>query len=73
MQVEKKLEGRLTACRCGKQPMHVHTRGRELHHLECPPCQVRTQKFESLQLAVEAWERQEDLALMSPAQLEARR
>jgi hypothetical protein len=57
MQREVKITGKLAACRgCGGQPRHINTIGKDLHHLECCPCGVRTPKCATLQQAVEHWE-----------------
>lgn len=56
MQVAKRLEGKLRACTCERQPFHVHAPGPGEHWLECPPCLVRTPRFGSLQEAVQAWD-----------------
>jgi len=58
MQREERMTGSLAACRCGKQPKHYVTLGKDLHHLECPPCGLRTAKLPTLQEAVECWEAQ---------------
>jgi Zn ribbon nucleic-acid-binding protein len=51
------IEGTLAACpTCRKQPKHYVTLGKELHHLECPPCGTRTPKFSTFGAAVEKWE-----------------
>ena len=42
-------------CSCGRKALHVETLGRKLHHLECPPCRVRTAKCKSLADAIAAW------------------
>lgn len=58
IQTAKRLEGKLTPCpSCNGQPTHIHCRGPGKHFLECCPCQVRTPRYDSLQEAVEAWER----------------
>lgn len=57
MQREVKIEGELSGCPgCGRQPKHIVSLGKGLHHLECPPCCVRTAKCTTLQEAVELWE-----------------
>ncbi len=66
IQIVRKLPGQLRACRCGKQPLHVESRGRRIHedaaslalrhHLECPPCGARTADAATLQEAVGEWE-----------------
>lgn len=51
------IEGTLAACpACGCQPKHYHTLGADKHHLECPPCGLRTAKMPTFQQAVELWE-----------------
>lgn len=58
IQTARKLEGELSPCPdCMRQPFHIHVRGRNLHFLECPPCELRTTKHPTLQQAVDAWER----------------
>ena len=55
-----RMTGTLAACKCGKQPMHVERRGYGGRHwLECPPCGTRTPVCDTLNEAVEAWERTE--------------
>lgn len=56
-----RMTGTLAACPgCGGQPMHVERFGYGgTHWLECPPCGTRTPKFQTLNEAVEAWERSE--------------
>lgn len=62
MQREIKIEGTLAACRgCKGQPRHILTLGRNLHHLECCPCGVRTAKCATLQEAVQHWEANETM------------
>jgi hypothetical protein len=66
IQYERKLPGELRACRCGRQPKHIETRGRPgaldfatpavRHQLECAPCGARTAEHASLQEAVGEWE-----------------
>ncbi|GAP67358.1 hypothetical protein MBSD_n2679 [Mizugakiibacter sediminis] len=57
MQREHRLEGQLAPCpSCDRQPRAVNTLGRDLWHLECAPCELRTTKRATLQEAVEAWE-----------------
>ena len=56
IQVQHTIAGELAACKCGRQPKHFETLGKGLHHLECPPCDLRTAKHESFQEAVAAWE-----------------
>jgi hypothetical protein len=40
---------------CRKQPFHVQEAER-LHWMECPPCELRTTRCDSLQEALHAWE-----------------
>jgi len=55
IQRESRLAGEVAPCpKCGRQPFHVET-VRE-HWMECPPCEIRTTKRESLQDALHAWE-----------------
>lgn len=57
---QHKIAGSFTGCPgCGKQPKHFETLGRNLHHLECSPCNLRTLKMPTLQQAVELWEAQD--------------
>lgn len=57
IQTSRRLPGTLTGCPdCGRQPFHVHVRGPGKHFMECPPCELRTARFSTLQQAVAAWE-----------------
>jgi len=55
-----RLDREVTACHsCGKQPKAVHRYGKNLHRLECCPCQSRTAPFPTIAEAIAAWERNE--------------
>lgn len=57
LQVVHRLSGRLTECPCCKgQPIHVHVRGADLHFLECPRCQIRTNRCDTVTGAIADWE-----------------
>lgn len=42
---------------CHGHPLHVHTRGKNVHHIECPRCGTRTAPTESRELALREWSR----------------
>jgi len=42
---------------CNGNPLHVHTRGRDTHHIECPRCCTRTAPAETRELALREWSR----------------
>lgn len=50
------LEGKISPCTCHRQPKALHRLGKNVHALECPPCQVRTAFHPTLQEAVAEWE-----------------
>lgn len=50
------LGGQITPCTCGKQPRALHRLGKNVHALECCPCQVRTAFHPTLQEALAEWE-----------------
>jgi len=56
MQRQIPITGELTPCKCGRQPKHYESLGRQVHHLECSPCGTRTPKMPTFQQAVEHWE-----------------
>ena len=61
IQTARKLPGSLAGCpECGRQPYHVHVRGKDRHFLECPPCELRTPRHDTLQQAIAAWETMAD-------------
>lgn len=56
MQRASRLPGEVAPCpHCGKQPVHVQ-QAQRYHWMECPPCEIRTTRAESLQEALHAWE-----------------
>jgi hypothetical protein len=44
-----------TYCACGRKAILVTTLGRNMMHVECPPCEIRTAKHETLTEALMAW------------------
>lgn len=57
-----RLEREVTPCRaCDAQPKVVNRYGKNTYHLECCPCMSRTAPFPSLQEAIAAWDRQEQV------------
>lgn len=56
LQHESRLPGPVAPCpRCQRQPFHI-THGAKWHSMECPPCEIRTTRADSLQEALHAWE-----------------
>lgn len=59
LQIERRFAGVVSACpRCDGQPFHIEHRGKDLHSVECPRCQITTGKFPTTQEALAAWEAQ---------------
>lgn len=57
IQTMRKLDGEISPCpQCGRQPFHVHVRGRELHFFECPPCELKSVRKPTMQEALQTWE-----------------
>lgn len=57
IQRASRLPGEVAPCPtpdCGRQPSHVQQC--DLHWMECPRCQIKTTKMNSLQEALHAWE-----------------
>lgn len=66
IQTLRPIPGPLTGCpQCGRQPKHCHVLGRDLHSLECPPCELRTARLPNIAAAIAAWE---DIPRAHPAQ-----
>ncbi len=56
IQIARRFPGQVEPCRtCGRQPLHVQHRGRDLHSCECPPCGITTARLATAQQALEAW------------------
>jgi Zn ribbon nucleic-acid-binding protein len=74
LQYQVKIEGELCACpRCGRQPKHYLVRGKNLHILECPPCNISTGKWPTLQQAIESWENSQTVTIVVPREETSRR
>jgi hypothetical protein len=57
---------RVRLCTCGRKPLHVETRGRGEHFLECPRCELRTAPFACVVDAITAWEHGQTRPWSSP-------
>jgi hypothetical protein len=62
MQRQIRIEGTLTACKCGRQPKHWHdlrgNNGNGTHFIECSLCPNRRPAFGTFNESVAEWEQQ---------------
>lgn len=56
METKRPLPIPVKSCACGLQPQQVRVHGKERYYLECSPCDRRTARWGTLDLAIEDWE-----------------